>query len=232
VTFNALGQPQSYSAEIIKQAEGGVKLNSGRISGTASVFYNKLDNRRQILFVNDGQGGFTERVNLVATEAYGVDGTLRVEIVPDLAAEGNITLQHARYTEFQQAVNGVPTSNPALVGNHVERQPSLLYNAGLYYDDHTFDASIFTNYTGDDYTASNNLIKLKGFNVVNLDAGYKFGVVGRKVRLGVNVFNLFNTDATTEGSPRQDNSQTTGGAYFVGRPVLPRRIAGRLTVDF
>ena len=52
------------------------------------------------------------------------------------------------------------------------------------------------------------------------------------MRLGINVFNLLDTDATTEGSPRQDNNQTTGGAYFVGRPVLPRRIAARLTVDF
>jgi outer membrane receptor protein involved in Fe transport len=232
VTFNALGQPQSYTAEIIKQAEGGIKFNTGRFSGTAAAFYNKLDNRRQILFVNDGQGGFTEVVNLVATEAYGLDGSLRVQIMPSLAIEGNITLQHARYTEFQQPVNGVPTSNPALVGNHIERQPSILYNAGLYYDDDRFDASIFTNYTGDDYTASNNLIKLKGFNVVNLDAGYKFGIGGHKVRFGVNVFNLFNTDATTEGSPRQDNNQTTGGQFFVGRPVLPRRVAGRLTVDF
>jgi outer membrane receptor protein involved in Fe transport len=73
---------------------------------------------------------------------------------------------------------------------------------------------------------------LKGFHVVNLDAGYKFGIARHKVRLGINVFNLFNTDATTEGSPRQDNNQTTGGQFFVGRPVLPRRIAARLTVDF
>jgi iron complex outermembrane recepter protein len=232
VTFNALGEPQSYTAEIIKQAEAGLKFHSGMVSGTAAAFYNKLTNRRQILFVNDGQGGFKEVVNLVATEAYGVDGTLRVQILPSLAAEGNITLQHARYTQFEQPVNGVPTPNPALVGNHIERQPSLLYNAGLYYDDERFDASIFTNYTGDDFTASNNLIKLDGFNVVNLDAGYKFAMGGHKVRLGVNVFNLLNTDATTEGSPRQDNNQTTGGQFFVGRPVLPRRIAARLTVDF
>ncbi|HWJ59184.1 MAG TPA: TonB-dependent receptor [Sphingomicrobium sp.] len=224
VTFNALAQPQSYTAEIIKQAEVGLKFNAGAVSGTAAAFYNKLTNRRQILFVNDGSGGFTEVVNLVGTEAYGVDGTLRVQIMPNLAAEGNVTLQHARYKAFD--------TTPANVGNNIERQPSLLYNAGLYYDDDRFDASIFTNYTGDVYTASANTIKLKGFNVVNLDAGVKLGIIGRKVRLGVNVFNLLNTDATTEGSPRQDNNQTTGGAFFVGRPVLPRRIAARLTVDF
>jgi outer membrane receptor protein involved in Fe transport len=232
VTFNALNQPQTYSAEIIKQAETGLKINQGPVSATFAAFYNKLSNRRQILFVNDGQGGFIERVNLVATEAYGGDITLRWQIIPDLAFEGNLTMQSAKYTQFQQPVNGVPTTNPALVGNEIERQPTVLYNAGLYYDDNHFDASFFTNYTGDDYTASNNAIILKGFNVWNLDAGYKFGIAGRKVRVGINVFNVFNTDATTEGSPRQDNNQTTGGQFFVGRPVLPRRVAGRLTVDF
>jgi outer membrane receptor protein involved in Fe transport len=233
VSFNSLGQVQSkYSAEIIKQAEAGVKISRGAFSATMAAFYNKLTNRRQILFVNDGQGGFIERVNFVATEAYGGDVTARVQIMPDLAFEGNITLQHAKYSEFQQAVAGVPTSNPALIGNTIERQPDVLYNAGLYYDDDRFDASFFTNYTDDVFTASNNAIVLKRFNVFNLDAGYKFGLAGHKVRLGINVFNVFNTDATTEGSPRQDNNQTTGGQFFVGRPVLPRRIAGRLTVDF
>jgi hypothetical protein len=48
----------------------------------------------------------------------------------------------------------------------------------------------------------------------------------------VNVFNVFDTDATTEGSPRLDNNQTVGGAYFVGRPVLPRRITARATFNF
>lgn len=224
VTFNALAQPQSYTAEIIKQGEVGLKFNAGPVSGTAAAFYNKLTNRRQILFVNDGSGGFTERVNLVGTEAYGVSGTLRFQLMENLAAEGNVTLQHARYKAFD--------TTPANIGHKIERQPSLLYNAGLYYDDDRFDASIFTNYTGSVYTASANTIKLKGFNVVNLDAGVKFGLIGRKVRFGVNVFNLFNTDATTEGSPRQDNNQTTGGQFFVGRPVLPRRIAARVTVDF
>jgi hypothetical protein len=59
--------------------------------------------------------------------------------------------------------------------------------------------------------------------VFNLDAGVKVPVMGdRRVRLGINVFNLFETDATDRGSPRQDANQTVGGAYFVGRPVLPR----------
>ena len=86
-----------------------------------------------------------------------------------------------------------------------------------------------------DYTASNNAVRLDGFYVVNFDAGYRFGIGNggdTSLRVGVNVFNIFNTDAVTEGSPRQDINQTVGGAYFVGRPVLPRRIVGRVTLNF
>jgi outer membrane receptor protein involved in Fe transport len=233
VQFNALFQPQSYEGEIIKQVEGGLKFNNGAIEASLSGFYTKLSNRRQVLFVNDGQGGFTERVNLVATRSYGVEATANVEVVRNLHVQGNLTLQNAKYTEFQALVNGVPTSNPAIVGNKLERQPDFLYNAGVYYDDGALDVSLFTNYTGDNFTASNNLIELKGFNIVNLDAGYKIPVGGRNtVRIGINVFNLFDEDAVTEGSPRQDNNQAAGGAYFVGRPVLPRRITGRVTFSF
>jgi outer membrane receptor protein involved in Fe transport len=226
VGFNNLGQPASYSAEIIKQAEVGVKYHTGRFSGTLSGLYTRLTNRRQVLFVNDGQGGFIERVNIVATKSYGLEATLDVNLTDNLTFSGNATLQDHKYTAFDTA--------PANIGNELERQPNFLYNAGLYYDDNRFDASIFTNYTGDNFVASNNAIVLKGFNVVSLDAGYRFGLAGgdQNARIGINVFNLFDTDATTEGSPRQDVAQTTGGAYFVGRPVLPRRISARLTVNF
>ncbi len=225
VTFNTLGVPQSFSAEIIKQAEFGIKVSESAFTFTAAGFYTKLDNRRQVLFVNDGAGGFTERVNLVSTRSYGAEATLDLKLVDNLRFNGNLTLQQSNYTAFD--------TTPANVSKDLERQPNLLYNAGLYYDDGGLDASVFTNYTGDNYTASSNAIELKGWNVVNLDAGYKIDLGGRKnLRIGINVFNLLNTDATTEGSPRQDVAQTVGGAYFVGRPVLPRRISGRVTFNF
>lgn len=224
VGFNALGQPASYTAEIIKQGEIGLKYASGRFNGTISGLYTKLDNRRQVLFVNDGAGGFIERVNIVATESYGVEATLNVRLLDNLSFDGNLTLQDHKYKEFD--------TTPANIGNELERQPNFLYNAGFYYDDETIDVSLFTNYTGNNFTAANNAIVLKGFNVVNFDAGFKIPVGDNSVRLGVNVFNVFDTDATTEGSPRQDAQQTAGGAFFVGRPVLPRRITARLTFAF
>lgn len=225
VTFNALFQPASFEAEIIKQGEVGVKISQPTFSFTAGLFATKLDNRRQVLFVNDGAGGFREQVNIVGTKSWGAEATMDIKLIGDLRFMGNLTLQKATYTDFDTA--------PANIGKDLERQPQLLYNAGLYYDNGTLDAAFFTNYTGDNFTAATNAIRLKGWNIANFDAGYTVDLGGAKsVRLGVNVFNVFNTDAVTEGSPRQDSNQTTGGAYFVGRPVLPRRISGRLTFNF
>jgi iron complex outermembrane receptor protein len=221
-----------YTAEIIKQAELGLKYDQGPISASLAGLYTRLSNRRQILFQNAPGGGFVERVNLVGTESYGVELTLSWRILRHLRFDGNITYMHHEYTEFipDPAIQPPPAS---FEGNELERQPNILYNAGLYYDDDRFDAAIFTNYTGDNFTAANNAIELEGFHVVNLDAGYTMMLGGeRAVRLGVNVFNLFDTDAVTEGSPRQDINQSAGGAFFVGRPVLPRRIVGRLTFNF
>ncbi len=222
----------SYEGEVIKQAQGGIKISQPTFSFEAAAFYTNLKNRRQVLFVNAPGGGFQELVNLVATESYGVEAVLDIELVNNLRFNGNLTLQKAKYTEFQANVGGVPTSNPAIIGNDLERQPEMLYNAGLYYDDGALDVSLFTNYAADNYTASNNAIRLDGWNVVNFDAGYTFKLGNNDARLGLNVFNLLNSDAVTEGSPRQDNNQTVAGAYFVGRPVLPRRIMGRLTYNF
>lgn len=224
VTFNALGQVASYEGEIIKQASAGVKYDGGRFSGTLAGFYTKLDNRRQVLFVNDGQGGLTERVNLVGTESYGLEATGSIRLFEGLRVEGNLTLQDHKYTDFD--------TTPGNIGNEIERQPNLLYNAGVFYDDGQFDFSVFTNYTGDNYTAANNAIELDGWNIVNLDAGVKVPMQGVNVRAAINVFNLFESDATTEGSPRQDAAQSAGGAFFVGRPVLPRRITARLSFSF
>jgi iron complex outermembrane receptor protein len=224
VTFNALGQPASYEPEIIKQAEVGLKVDIGPLKGTIAALYTKLDNRRQVLFVNGPGGSLIESVNLVGTKSWGAEGTISLKLIDHLRFDGNLTIQHHEYTAFDTA--------PINIGHELERQPKVLYNAGLYYDDGAFDASFFTNYTGENFTAANNAILLHGFNVFNLDAGYKLKFGDHSARVSINVFNLFDTEATTEGSPRQDSNQTTGGAYFVGRPVLPRRITGRLTFNF
>ncbi|MGQ0836478.1 MAG: TonB-dependent receptor domain-containing protein [Gammaproteobacteria bacterium] len=223
VTFNALGQPQSYSGEIIEQAEVGLKFASGRFAGSIAALYTELTDRRQVLFVNDGMGGLTELVNIVSTESSGVEATFNFELTDNLVLDGNVTWQEHEFTEFD--------TNAALIGNELQRQPNFLYNLGLFYDDGRFDASLFNTHTGSNFTTDANTVELDSFDILRLDAGYTFSFGDSTARVGVDVYNLLDDDGITEGSPRQDASQAVGGAFFVGRPVLPRRYTVRFTVN-
>ena len=51
-------------------------------------------------------------------------------------------------------------------------------------------------------------------------------------RLGLGVVNLTNSQGLAEGSPRVGATQVTGGQFFVGRPILPRRISVTATYSF
>jgi outer membrane receptor protein involved in Fe transport len=224
VQINTLGEPQSYTAEIIEQAELGVKFAGGRFSGTLAALYTELSDRRAVSFVNSPTGGVIERVNIVSTESYGAEATFNILIVGDLSFEGNVTWQEHEYTKFD--------TSPAFVGNELLRQPNFIYNAGLYYDNGRFDAALYTTHTGSTFTTEANTIQLDSYDVARVDFGYRFEWGDQSARVGFDVYNLFDDDGITEGSPRQDTSQTVGGAYFVGRPVLPRRYTVQLTVDF
>jgi len=45
------------------------------------------------------------------------------------------------------------------------------------------------------------------------------------------VYNMFNSEGITEGSPRLGNNQTEE-EYFVGRPILPARLFMNITFNF
>jgi iron complex outermembrane receptor protein len=224
VQFNSLNQPQSYTAEIIKQAELGVKYIGDRLSGTLSALYTELNDRRAVSFVNGPNGSVIERVNIVSTESYGMEADFTFRLLDNLNLEGNVTWQEHEFTKFD--------TNPAFVGNELLRQPNILYNLGLYYDDGRFDAQLYNTHTGDTFTTESNLISLDAYDIMRLGAGYTFDWAGMTSRIGIDVYNLLDDDGITEGSPRQDTAQAASGAYFVGRPVLPRRYTVRFTVNF
>lgn len=224
VQFNSLNEPQSYTAEIIKQAEVGVKYIGDRLSGTLSALYTKLDDRRAVSFVNGPNGSVIERVNIVSTESYGMEADFTFRLLDNLNLEGNVTWQEHEFTKFD--------TNPLFIGNELLRQPNILANLGLYYDDGRFDVSLYDTHTGDTFTTESNLIKLDAYDIMRLGAGYTFDWADMTARVGIDVYNLLDDDGITEGSPRQDTAQAATGAYFVGRPVLPRRYTLRFTVDF
>jgi iron complex outermembrane recepter protein len=224
VAFSPLGAPSSYQGEVIEQAEAGLKVSNGAFAGTVALFWSTLENRRSVQFTNIGGGGVAEVVTLLSTEAQGVEATGAWNITDALSLEGNLT-----YTDHSIS----SSANPALVGKELERKPNWFANAGVRFDNGTFDAALFANYQGDAFANNTNTVVLPSYTLWRLGAGYKLPLENsQSLRFGVDVFNLTDSQGLAEGSPRIGNNQTAGGQYFVGRPILPRRITLTATYAF
>ena len=225
VRFSSPGTPQSYEPETIIQGELGAKYNAGKFAATGALFLVALNDRRSVDFVNDGSGGVREEVSVQSTQTIGLEVNANLNIMSGFDVYGNFTFQDHEFTEVE--------GNPDQVGNELRRQPNVMGLVGLAFDKNGFDFDISSNFLGNKFANDSNTVELEGFNIVRAGAGYTIDLGDKQsLRLGVSVFNLLDSAGITEGSPRQGNSQIGGGQYFVGRPILPRRVFFRASFDF
>lgn len=228
VKFSSPGVTQSYEPESVTQGEIGVKYASKKLSATGALFYVGLGDRRSVDFINDpaNPGSLIEQAQVQSTQTIGLEANVNYNIAKGLDLYGNFTFQDHEFTEVE--------NNPDLVGNELRRQPNTMGMVGVSYDNNTIDANVSSNFMGSKFANDANTVELDGFNIMRLDAGYTFNLGESKesMRIGVAVFNLLNSTGVTEGSPRQGNLQTGNNEYFVGRPILPRRVFLRLAFNF
>ncbi|MCG8440178.1 MAG: TonB-dependent receptor, partial [Caulobacterales bacterium] len=216
-----------YESEIILSAEFGAKLDFDRWRGYATGFWTELSDRQSVEFRNDpnNPGGLIDEVVTQSTRALGVEAGGSFDLLDNLSINGNVTFRDIEFTEFEQ--------DPDLVGNELRRQPELIFNTGATYDDGRFDVTLAHNYHGSNFANDANTIELDAYHLVRLEGGYTQTMAnGDRLRASVNVFNLFDSQGVTEGSPRQGNLQSGDAEFFVGRPILPRRVTVRFTYDF
>ncbi len=228
VPFDANGRLASYEGEIIDTIEAGIKFNHDRWDGYAAFFYTSLDDRRNVDFENDpnNPGNIIEVVTVQSTEAYGIEGSITYYLNDFWSLHGNITLREHEFTKAE--------GSPDIVGNELRRQPTEMANTAVRFNYGNFDAALFHNYHGDNFANDSNTVELDSYNLLRLEAGYKFEFADAQiVRVSAHVFNLTDEQGITEGSPRQGNAQSGEPAqFFVGRPILPRRVMLRFTYDF
>lgn len=226
VGFLSPGTPQSYETEKINQAEIGAKFGSKKLSATVAGFFVGLNDRRSIDFVNDGQGGVVEQVFNQSTQTLGVEGTATYQIISGLSVNTQLTYQEHQFVKVE--------NNADLEGNRLRRQPLFKGSLGLNYSQNRIDFNASAIYLGQRYANDANTVKLDPYSLVRVGAGYTFNLddKGGKLRLGISVFNLLDSQGVTEGSPRQGNTQVGTANFFVGRPILPRRVALRALFEF
>ncbi|SDW13951.1 TonB-dependent receptor [Flavobacterium degerlachei] len=226
VKFDAFDNPSSYTSEKIVQGEAGLKYGKGSFSGTLAAFMLNLSDRRAIEFINDpNSAALIEKVDKQSTKSYGLETTWNWRFIEGFTFNGTFTYQKHEVTKSEKT--------PAIVGNKLVRQPNVMSKLGLSYDKANFDANLDYSYAGDKFANEANTIKLEGFGIVDLNLGYTFniGQSDETLRLGLQSFNLLNSDGITEGSPRIGNNQTEE-EFFVGRPIIPRTALVNLTFSF
>ena len=160
-----------------------------------------------------------------STRTFGLEASVNYTITKGLNFYGNFTFQDHEFTKVE--------GNEDQEGNELRRQPNVMGMAGVSYENSGIDVNLSGNFLGSKFANDGNTVELDGFTIVRLDAGYKFPLGEKEsVRLGISVFNLLDADGVTEGSPRLGDTQTGSNEYFVGRPILPRRIFVRATFEF
>ncbi|MGB6152112.1 MAG: TonB-dependent receptor [Pricia sp.] len=206
-----------YEPENIIQFEAGAKFGNESFTGSVAGYYVGLTDRISIRqAIVDGLLIDETRAEQ-NTRTIGLEATGDFRLADHLNLRGNATYQAHEITkniDFDLVNN---TSTEANVGNELARQPNLLGALGLYYDNNAFDANFGFNYTGKKFTDDTNNIELDAITIARMGAGYTFAKMddNQSVRLGVSVFNLFDSDGITEGNPRAGSAGQSESEFFV-----------------
>jgi iron complex outermembrane recepter protein len=212
-----------FEPEPVYQAEAGVKVRSGAFRGYAAAFYTGLRKRTSVSFVG---ANLTPSLLLTESDTFGVELDANFQPADFLTLSGNFTFQDAKF---------VGNSPAAISGKRPDRLPKILVNAGAQLNASGFDASVFWNHQSKTFQDASNNVPLFAYSIWRAEAGYTFDGLGaeNKLRFSVGVWNLFDSQGLAEGNPRAGAIQAGGtGAFFNGRPILPRRVTAKLTFDF
>ena len=212
-----------FEPEPVNQVEAGVKVRSGAFQGYAAAFYTGLRKRTSVSFVG---ANLTPSLLLTESDTFGIELDANYQPTDYLTLSGNFTYQDAKF---------VGDSAAAINGKRPDRLPKILANVGAQVNGGGFDASVFWNHQSKTFQDASNNVPLFAYSIWRAEAGYTFDGLGadNKVRFSVGVWNMLNSQGLAEGNPRAGAIQSGGtGAYFNGRPILPRRITAKLTFDF
>lgn len=220
------GTVGSYNSEKINQTEFGVKYGTRKLQATLASYYVTLKDRVDVVLREDPNTGvIVEEATQQSTRTFGAEATWNYNFMENLSFNGSLTWQNHEYTSHE--------TNPDYEGNELARQPNFMASSGLNFDNKKWDAGFSWNYTGAKFTDDSNNVELDALNIFRLDGGYTMNMGEKEtLRLGVSVYNLFDENGLTEGNPRDTTQANSGSTYFVGRPILPRRVFVRATFNF
>lgn len=199
---------KSAAVDFVRQAEAGVKYQSGPLRLYATGFWAR-----------------TEEQNFEATTQRFFDRKYRAY---GLELEGAY-----RYGPFSISAGGTYTDaeitsdaiNPAVEGNRPRRQAKFIYQVTPQYDAGMFTAGANIVGTTDSYAQDNNLLKLPGFTQVNAFLSIR---PVERVQLSLNANNLFDVRGFTEA----EEGSIPANGIVRARSINGRTVSASLRFDF
>ena len=226
-------------AEKMYDYEIGYQYTSPRLSLGVNLYYMKY--RDQLVatgMVNDGD----DALNINVPDSYrrGMELMLAWRATDWFTIGGNATLSQNRIENYVDLLAGSPTYNENLGTKTISYSPSSMVNGYLDFHIKGFEAVLRTSYVGKQYFTNNEIeaLSLDSYCVTNLDLAYTIRFrSARSVRLGVTVYNLFNSLYSSNGygysymdTWSSDTPSRIDMAYYF--PQAPLHALANVTVKF
>ncbi|MCY1078466.1 TonB-dependent receptor [Archangium lansingense] len=206
--------------EMLWQNEAGIKLGASWYALAAVAYWLQIENFPSQDARVDPVTGDTSFVTVYAGKArtLGLELEAAVQPIKWFRAQGMLTVQDPRYTEFNEGANDFS-------GNRIRRIPQVIGDVTGTFMYGNATLGINWNYVGHRFSNNANTVDLPGYSQFNVRAGYTY----ENFTLDLQLFNALNSIGLTEGNPRVDESIGAVPDIFLARPVLPRRLMLSLT---
>ena len=156
--------------ETAESYEAGMKssLLQGRISLDLSIFDMRFDN----LVVTQSVDGRPGLVNAGQEHFKGMEIEARYQLAPDFLLAANYALHKARFGDYVQLFDGIPTQ---LEGNDLEMSPRHLGGLGLVYQPvEGLYGSLVWNHVGSRFLNKRNTASTEAYDTFDACLGYRF----------------------------------------------------------
>ena len=224
-------EPES---EMLLDYELGYNYSAPRLQLGANLYYMRYKN--QLIptgMVNDSSDALN--VNVPKSYRCGLELTAAWSIARWFTLGGNATFSQNKILDYVDLLADSPTYGKNLGTMTIAYSPDVVASAFAEFRAKGFEATLRTQYVGDQYFTNNenSALMLDSYCVTNLDLAYTISTQSaRKIRLGATIYNIFNKEYCSNGygySYMWDGKRYDEAYYF---PQAPLHVLANITVKF
>jgi len=177
-------------------------LKSQWLDGRMSLEFSAFDMRFNNLVVKQSVNGLPALANAGKEHFKGAELEMRYQLTPELLLAGTYAWHQARFGDYVQTFDGVPTQ---LAGHDLEMSPRKLAGVGMVYEaSRGLYGSVVFDYVGSRYYNKRNTARAGSYTTFDASLGQRFG----QWDLGVRGRNL------TDRRPAVSESELGESQYY------------------